>query len=130
MQGSPRSPIPFEVDGPVRVAGDGSFVIAGDPGSHALRLWRVEWEWSFPEEDDWDDDAEPYLYFFLVRHILGPSPLEGITAPLTAEPEWSEREFSELLSELELRGYGWLRPDGVRRHLEQMKHDRVYAEDE
>ena len=130
MQGSPSSPIVFEVDGPVRVAGDGRFIIAGDPGSPALRLWRVEWEWSFPEEDDWNDGAEPYLYFFLVRHLSGPSPLEGLKATLAGKPEWSEYEFSELLSELELRGYGWLRPDGVRRHLEQMRNDRVYVEDE
>jgi hypothetical protein len=129
LQDPSPSPIVFESSGPVRVAPDGRSAITGEQADPALRLWRFEWEWTFPEETDWNDGAEPYLYFFLVRHLGGPSPLEGIRS-LIGEPEWSEDDFIGLLSELELRGFGWLRPDGVRRRLEQMKKDRAYLEDE
>jgi hypothetical protein len=36
------------------------------------------------------------------------------------KPVWTEEDFEELLFGLGCAGYGWLRPDGVRRQLQQM----------
>jgi len=36
------------------------------------------------------------------------------------KPVWNDRDFNELLKELQYRGYGWLRPEGVRKKLEEM----------
>jgi len=36
------------------------------------------------------------------------------------KPEWTEEDFQKLLTELQHRGYGWLRPEGVRHQLEKM----------
>jgi hypothetical protein len=37
-----------------------------------------------------------------------------------ALPVWSEADFRDLLSILGCAGYGWLRPEGVRRELQKM----------
>jgi hypothetical protein len=36
------------------------------------------------------------------------------------QPRWTEDDFQRLLRTLGWAGYGWLRPDGVRRELQQM----------
>ncbi len=35
-------------------------------------------------------------------------------------PICDEKEFKQLLNELQYHGYGWLRPEGVRKKLEEM----------
>jgi hypothetical protein len=35
-------------------------------------------------------------------------------------PVWTENDFQELLRTLGYAGFGWLRPDGVRRQLTRM----------
>jgi hypothetical protein len=39
-------------------------------------------------------------------------------------PTWSEEDFQRLLHTLGCAGYGWLRPEGVRRKLEEMALER------
>ena len=36
-------------------------------------------------------------------------------------PSWGDNDWRGLLQTLQHAGYGWLRPDGVRRELERMK---------
>jgi hypothetical protein len=36
------------------------------------------------------------------------------------KPAWTEDDFQKLLTEIQCRGCGWLRPEGVRRQLEKM----------
>jgi hypothetical protein len=36
------------------------------------------------------------------------------------KPSWTEDDFRRLLDKLGCTGYGWLRPEGVRRELESM----------
>ena len=47
---------------------------------------------------------------------------DEITQALTrrGKPVWTEEDFEDLLYTLGCAGYGWLRPEGVQRHLKQM----------
>ena len=35
---------------------------------------------------------------------------------------WNDQDIQELIQQLQYAGYGWLRPEGVRRKLEKMAH--------
>ena len=56
----------------------------------------------------------------------GPSGGE-ITRALTRQgrPRWTEKDFDALLYALGCAGFGWLRPEGVRRRLEQRARERA-----
>jgi hypothetical protein len=83
---------------------------------------------------DWEEGARPYLETFLTIHTpyAGDLPTDHkptdseITLALTrrGKPVWSEADFQRLLYTLGCAGYGWLRPEGVRRELEKMAADR------
>jgi WD40 repeat protein len=103
--------------------------VAFTPDSHwalsgsedkTLRLWELVWDYDFPEPADWDEGARPYLEIFLTLHTpyVGPDSLER-----KGQPTWNEEDFERLLSDLSYRGYGWLRPEGVRRQLEKMSRE-------
>jgi WD40 repeat protein len=86
---------------------------------HTLRLWEFDWEYEFPGPKDWDEGARPYLEIFLTLHMrVG---LDGISR--VGKPIWNDDDFKKLLVELGYRGYGWLRPEGVRRQLERMTRE-------
>jgi len=79
-----------------------------------LRLWEFVWNYEFPEPTDWDDGALPYLETFLYLKSLDEQ------AHSSMLPKWTDPDFQQLLDELQIRGYGWLRPEGVRRQLQKM----------
>ncbi len=95
-----------------------------------LRLWELDWEYEFPGWADWSEGAQPYLTNFLTLHAPyaanlpseGESSEEQICLSLTrkGKPTWTEDDFGQLLYTLGCAGYGWLRPEGVRRKLEEM----------
>ena len=59
----------------------------------------------FPEPVDWDEGVRPYLEIFLTLH----------------KGKWNEDDFNKLIHELvSMRGYGWVRPVGIRRELEKI----------
>ena len=67
-------------------------------------LLRIEHQYEFPGWSDWDEGARPYLDIFLTLH-----------------PNWTNNDFNNILiPDLQNRGYGWLRPDEVRKELEKM----------
>ncbi|MBI5243481.1 MAG: SUMF1/EgtB/PvdO family nonheme iron enzyme, partial [Elusimicrobia bacterium] len=70
-------------------------------GEDGLGVWELDWKYSFPEQSDWDPGARPYAESFLAAHKT-----------------WTDADFKGLLEELGRRGYGWLKPEGVRRKLE------------
>ena len=81
-----------------------------------VRLWEFDWGYDFPEVVDWNDGARPYLNIFLTLHC--PYGEDGITR--VGKPVWNNEDFNRLLRDLQYRGYGWLRPEGVRKKLEEM----------
>jgi WD40 repeat protein/serine/threonine protein kinase len=86
----------------------------------AVWLWEVEWEYLFPEPTNWDENARPYLETFLTLHTpYGPDGCGRL-----GKPSWSEDAFQNLLTELGCRGFGWLRPEGVRKRLEELAAGR------
>ena len=79
-------------------------------------LWEQVWVYEFPEPSDWDEGARPYLEKFLT--LCCPVDKDGIRS--VGKPVWNDEDFKKLLNELQHRGYGWLRPQGVRKKLEEM----------
>ena len=82
---------------------DGRYILSGGSDKR-LKLWELDWEYEFPGWADWDGGAEPYLKNFLTLR----------------DGTWGEEDFQTLLYELSRRGYGWLKPAGVRRKLEEL----------
>jgi WD40 repeat protein len=98
---------------------DGRYVISGSK-DETLALWALDWELEDYHPADWDEGARPYLDIFLTLHTpYGPDGLRRV-----GKPQWTEEDFQKLLQELGYRGYGWLRPEGVRRELEKMAKER------
>jgi hypothetical protein len=79
-------------------------------------LWELVWDYDFPDPVDWHEGARPYLEVFLTLH----PPRRGGLLRRRVVPSWSEEEFQQLLTDLSYRGFGWLRPEGVRKQLERM----------
>ncbi|MDD3337082.1 MAG: tetratricopeptide repeat protein, partial [Eubacteriales bacterium] len=68
-----------------------------------VHFGHIEYVNRFPGWADWDEGARPYLEIFLTLH-----------------PAWTEANFGGLIAELKNRGYGWLRPEGVRAKLKEI----------
>jgi hypothetical protein len=94
------------------------------------RLWEFDWDLEFPATKDWVEAARPYLRNFLTLHIptVGVLTDAGLISrreiPTESThcrtPTWTEEDFEQLISTLGRVGYGWLRPEGVRRELYKM----------
>jgi len=73
-----------------------------------IRIYSLDFDLHFPGWHDWDEGARPYLEIFLTLH-----------------PNWTDDDFNNILiPDLQNRGYGWLKPEGVRKELEKMTHQR------
>jgi hypothetical protein len=97
---------------------------------NTLRLWELDWELELAGPTDWDEGARPYLENFLTLHTPYAAGLpqdrepsaDEITRALTREgrPTWTDEDFQQLFYTLGCVGFGWLRPEGVRKELEKM----------
>lgn len=95
-----------------------------------VRLWELDWEFEAHGLSDWDERARPWLVSFLTRHTplagqlppdCAPAPNE-VQAALTrrGRPVWTDADLQGLMRTLACAGDGWLRPEGVRKKLEEM----------
>jgi len=88
---------------PIVVSPNNQSVLAGGDDNDFIS-WYLDWEYEFPGWSDWNEGARPYLDIFLSRY-----------------PDWKKKDFEqELLPELQLRGYGWLRTTGVKEKLRKL----------
>jgi len=99
----------------VAISPGGRRVLSGSVDG-TLRLWELDWEYEFPAAADGHDGARSYLEVFLTLKCLVTE--RGVNP--AGAPCWSQQDFENLLTQLQHRGYGWLRPEGVRRQLEKM----------
>jgi hypothetical protein len=67
-------------------------------------LWQINYNYSFPGWVNWDDGALPYAKNFLALY-----------------PDFIDSDFEQFITELQNRGYGWLRPEGVRVKLDELQ---------
>ncbi|MBW4494032.1 MAG: protein kinase [Oscillatoria princeps RMCB-10] len=107
----------------VYLSPDGRFALSGS-WDKTLKLWVLDWELEHRQPADWDEGARPYLEAFLrLRTPEFMAECGGDAVPVMqsiVSPSWTEEEFQGLLHTLGCAGYGWLRPEGVRRQLEAM----------
>jgi WD40 repeat protein/serine/threonine protein kinase len=115
----------------VGVSDDWGRIFSSTDGHYTnLQVWHLDWELEAQDAADWDEGARTYLQTFITLHTpfavnlpVNHEPTEEeIRLALTRRgtPEWDGDDFRGLLDTLGLAGYGWLRPEGVRRELEKM----------
>ena len=97
---------------------DGRFLVSGG-SDRSVCVWELDWEYEFPGQVEWDARVQIYLQTFLKLH-----PSDGKSVLRQLKPTWSDEDYQRLLVELSYRGYGWLKPEGVRRELERMAKER------
>jgi WD40 repeat protein/serine/threonine protein kinase len=98
----------------IGVGSDGRWLLSGSLDK-TLRLWELDWDYEFPGLSDWEDGASPRLAAFLTMRSSRSTWLGRWSRPI-----WSEEDFERLLIDLANDGYGWLRPSGIRKKLEDM----------
>jgi WD40 repeat protein len=94
---------------------DGRYLISGNKYG-TIRVWELEWDYDFPEPVDWDEGAHPYLFNFLTLH----PPIHKRLRSIPLLQTWTEEDFQDLLTQLSYCGFGWLRPEGIKRQLKKM----------
>jgi serine/threonine protein kinase len=95
--------IPIQADNTV-FHPSGRYAAVSENDSKRCHLLTFDNEYEFPGWTDWDDAALPYLKDFITRY--GDS--------------WTEEDFNRLISELQNRELGCIRPEGVRKRLKEM----------
>ena len=101
----------FELDGTGERSLQGEYLDVSQDGSYIgmlkavgdLHIARVLYHYRFPGWRDDDEGLRPYLSVFLHQH-----------------PDWTEADFDALIGTLQSNGLGFLRPEAVRRRLDEL----------
>ena len=84
---------------------DGKKIAFATKKNYGFYVYDLDYELHFPGWQEWDEEVRPYLNIFLSLH-----------------PKWTDDDFNNILiPDLQIRGYGWLQPEGVRKELEKMR---------
>ena len=112
----------------VSLSRDGRWLASAD--AEMVQLWELDWELEAHEPADWDEGARPFLELFLTQNTPYAGELPRNREPTEQEiqqvlthkgpPTWNEEDFQGLIRQLQYIGYGWLRPEGVRKQLASM----------
>jgi WD40 repeat protein len=113
----------------VYMSSDHSLAMSGG-GDKTLKLWALDWDFETHESLNLDEGARYVLVNFLTLHIPYAAELPTDRQPTDVEvtraltrsgsPKWSDSDFKQLLHTLACAGYGWLKPEGVRKELMNM----------
>ncbi|HMM07272.1 MAG TPA: protein kinase [Clostridiales bacterium] len=90
----------------VALSPDGDTMLRSIVNGNTKR-YAVSWHYEFPGFTDWDEGARLYLNTFL-----------------TLYPHWGQKELDTLIEELQARGYGFIRPEGIRKKLMEIASTR------
>lgn len=103
------SDVSFSPDGTLLVVScSNAGMVQGHLESNSeIHAFRLSYSYEFPGFHDWDEGAQPYLEIFLSLY-----------------PDWTDDDFEDLITDLKNRGFGWLRPAGVRAMLSKMSNSR------
>ena len=85
---------------------DGTQILLNHKGK--TYIYDIDYDLHFPGWDDWNEGARSYLDIFLTLH-----------------PNWTDDDFKILITELQNRGYGWLRPEGVNTKLLELSNKKT-----
>lgn len=117
--------------GHVCLSSDGRYAFSAS-ADKSVRLWNLDWRLEARARADWDDGATPFLEHHLMLRCpyLTSIPDDGeLSQPLIrraltrdARPSVGP-DHEELTRVLARAGYGWLRPEGVRRRVEEVARD-------
>lgn len=88
----------------------------------SVRLWELEWDYEYPEDIDWDSKIDAFLENFLILHI----PIVKGKITKNEKPMWNEHDFKELLDDLRVRGYGWIKTGKIKSKLHEMEEKGLY----
>lgn len=121
-----------EAVGAVSASNDMRLVVSGG-WDGMIKLWSLSWRVADVSPRDWEEGARGYLETFLTVRTPYATELPWDRNPSEEEcqlaltrrgkPSWTEDDFKELLHTLGYVGHGCLRPEGVKRELEEMAAD-------
>jgi len=96
------------------ISSDGRRLISAS-WDKTICVWELDWDYEFPGFSDCAEPVSSFLEAFLAIRANRSSSLKG-----GSRPTWTENEFEILLYDLRASGFGWLRPEGVRKQLDEM----------
>jgi len=116
----------------VAISPNGRWALTGN-GDTTLRLWELDWLYEFPGWKDRAGGARSRFCSFLTLHTPYVCALPKCETPTGEQlelaltrrgaPTWTDADFQQFITQLQHAGYGWLRPEAVKRELEKMAAD-------